>query len=64
MRVSTYELFLPLTGEKEEEIKERTLLLNGLYGALDILKKEDADRVKTGDSAGKASFAGTHHLQG
>ena len=52
MRVSTYELFLPLTGEKEEEIKERTLLLNGLYGALDILKKEDADRVKTGDFAG------------
>lgn len=52
MRVSTYELFLPLTGEKEEEIKDRTLLLNGLYGALDILKKEDADRVKTGDFAG------------
>ena len=51
MRVSTYELFLPLTGEKEEEIKDRTLLLNGLYGALDILKKEDADRVKTGDFA-------------
>ncbi len=49
MRVSTYELFLPLINEKEEEIKDRTILFNGLYGALDILKKEDADKVKSGD---------------
>ena len=44
MRVSTYELFLPLINEKEEDIKDRTILFNGLYGALDILKKEDAGK--------------------
>ncbi|MBR5016125.1 MAG: radical SAM protein [Spirochaetia bacterium] len=49
MRVSTYEIFLPLINGKEEEIKDRTLLINGLYGAMDILKKEDADKVKAGD---------------
>ncbi|MBR0318381.1 MAG: radical SAM protein [Spirochaetia bacterium] len=49
MRVSTYELFLPLFNGKDEEIKDRTLLLNGLYGAIDILPKEDAEKVKSGD---------------
>jgi len=52
MRVSTYELFLPLINGKEEEIKDRILLFNGLYGAMDILKKEDADKVKAGDFTG------------
>jgi len=51
MRVSTYELFLPLINGKEEEIKDRTLLINGLYGAMDILKKGDADKVRAGDFA-------------
>ena len=52
MRTSTYEIFLPLINEKEEEIKDRTLLINGLYGAMDVLKKEDADKIKAGDFAG------------
>ena len=49
MRTSTYEVFLPLINRKEEEIAGRTLLGNGLYGAMDILPKEYADKVKTGD---------------
>ncbi|MBO7048020.1 MAG: radical SAM protein [Spirochaetia bacterium] len=49
MRVSTYELFLPLINGKEEIINDRILLFNGLYGAMDILPKEDADKVKAGD---------------
>jgi uncharacterized protein len=52
MRVSTYEIFLPLVNGKEEEIKDRMLLINGLYGAIDILKKDDADKVQAGDFEG------------
>jgi uncharacterized protein len=52
IRTSTYELFLPLINRKEEKVADRTLLINGLYGATDILKKEDADKVKAGDFEG------------
>ena len=52
LRTSTYELFLPLINMEEEEVADRTLLINGLYGATDILKKEDADKVKAGDFEG------------
>ena len=52
MRTSTYELFLPLINRKEEEIADRTLLINGLYGAIDILPKEYADKVRAGDFEG------------
>ena len=49
MRLSTYEIILPLIDGKEEEIKDRTLLINGLYGAMDILPKEEADKLKAGN---------------
>ena len=52
MRVSTYEIFLPLIGTDEKEIEDRALVVNGLYGAVDVVKKEDAERMKAGDFAG------------
>ena len=45
MRVSTYEIFLPLIGTDEKEIEDRALLVNGLYGAVDVVTKEDADKI-------------------
>ena len=41
MRVSTYEIILPL--------EENSLLMNGLYGAFDIVSKEDAEKITTGN---------------
>lgn len=43
MRVSTYEIILPL--------EENSLLINGLYGAFDIVSKEDAEKIKNGNLA-------------
>ena len=40
MRVSTYEIILPL--------EENSLLINGLYSAFDIVSKEDAEKITTG----------------
>ncbi|MBR1761201.1 MAG: radical SAM protein [Schwartzia sp.] len=51
MRKSTYEIILPLI-HGSEEIKDRTLLVNGLYGAIDVVKKEEADKFAAGDFAG------------
>ncbi|MBQ9611711.1 MAG: hypothetical protein IJV14_03845 [Lachnospiraceae bacterium] len=36
MRTSTYEIFLPLIGTDEKEIKGKILLVNGLYGAMTV----------------------------
>ncbi len=41
MRVSTYEIILPL--------EENSLLINGLYSAFDIVSKEDAEKITTGN---------------
>ena len=43
MRVSTYEIILPL--------EENSLLVNGLYSAFDIVSKEDAEKITTGNLA-------------
>lgn len=43
MRVSTYEIILPL--------EENSLLINGLYGAFDIVSKEEAEKITTGNLA-------------
>jgi len=51
MRVSTYEIFLPLIGTDEKEIEDRALLVNGLYGAVDVVTKEDADKIAAGEFA-------------
>ena len=37
MRTSTYEIILPLIGRDDKEIEGKTLLINGLYGAIDVV---------------------------
>ena len=51
MRTSTYEIFLPLIGANEKPIEGRALLINGLYGAVDVVTKADADKIAAGDFA-------------
>lgn len=71
MRTSTYEIFLPLIGRREDGasgapgdtsasmrvgrneklIEGRALLVNGLYGAVDVVTKEDADKIAAGEFA-------------
>ena len=48
MRVSTYEIILPLTGADEEAIEGKMLLVNGLYGALDVVDAKIAETLKRG----------------
>ena len=52
MRLSTYEIILPLVGTDEKPIEGYALLVNGLYGAVDVVPKEDADKLQAGDVAG------------
>ncbi len=52
MRTSTYEIVLPLIGADGGEIKGKALLVNGLCGAFDVVKKEEAEKVAAGDLAG------------
>ena len=49
MRVSTYELVLPLIDENGRAVEGRELLFNGLYGALDVLDSEEARSVRDGE---------------
>ena len=66
MRLSTYEIILPLVGTDEKPIEGYTLLTNGLYGAVDVVPKEDADKLQAGDFAGlpaTAYAARTYHTQ-
>lgn len=46
MRLSTYEIILPLLDENEVEIPDHLLFINGLYGAIDIVEKKYAERIK------------------
>ena len=50
MRASSYEIILPLIGEKEE-IKDRALLVNGLYSSFDVVTKDEAEKFTAGDFA-------------
>ena len=52
MRLSTYEIILPLVGTDEKPMEGYALLVNGLYGAMDVVPKEDADRLQAGNFAG------------
>lgn len=45
MRVSTYEIILPLIFECERESSDKALLFNGLYGALDVVGKQTAEKI-------------------
>ena len=51
MRTSTYEIFLPLIGTDEKPVEGRALLINGLYGAVDVVTQEDADTIAAGEFA-------------
>ena len=52
MKLSAYEIFLPLVGTDEKQIEGYALLVNGLYGAVDVVKKEEADKLQAGDFGG------------
>ncbi len=51
MRTSTYEIILPLIGKDDKEIKGKALLVNGLYGAIDVVDEATAAKVREGDFA-------------
>ena len=46
MRLSTYEIILPLVGTDEKPMEGYALLVNGLYGAMDVVP-EDTLPAKT-----------------
>ena len=48
MRISTYEIILPLMGQDEKEIEGKSLLVNGLYGAVDVVDAKIAEKLKRG----------------
>ena len=52
MRLSTYEIILPLVGTDEKPMEGYALLVNGLYGAMDVVPEEDAKKLQAGDFAG------------
>ena len=51
MRTSTYEIILPLIGRDDKEIEGKTLLINGLYGAIDVVDTEIAAKIREEDFA-------------
>ena len=63
MRLSTYEIILPLVGTDEKPIEGYMLLTNGLYGAVDVVPKEDADKLFTHlqDHSGPQRCGTGHH---
>jgi len=51
LRTSTFEIFLPLIGTDEKPIEGRALLINGLYGAVDVVRQEERDLIEAGEFA-------------
>ena len=49
MRVSTYEIILPLIGTDDKEIPGKALLVNGLYSAVDVVDSEIAENLEKGE---------------
>ena len=49
MRISTYEIILPLIGSDDKKIEGKSLLFNGLYGALDVVDTETAEKLEKGN---------------
>ena len=49
MRTSTYEIFLPLIGTDGKPIEGYALLINGLYGAIDVVTQEERDIIAAED---------------
>jgi len=48
MRLSTYEIILPLLDKDRKEIANYRLMVNGLYGAYDIVEKEACEKISAG----------------
>lgn len=48
MRLSTYEIILPLLDKDIKEIADYRLMVNGLYGAFDIVAKEECEKISAG----------------
>ncbi len=48
MKISAYEIILPLIGTDDKIIEEKTLLVNGLYGALDVVDTKVAKELEKG----------------
>ena len=46
MRSSTYEIILPLIGRDNRPVPERALLVNGLYGAIDVVDEATASKLE------------------
>ena len=57
MRTSTYEIILPLIGRDEREIQGKKLLINGLYGAMDVVDDETAAAVEKDEVNDLPAFA-------
>ena len=49
MRISTYEIILPLIDEEDKEIEGKALLINGLYGAIDVVDESAVEALRSGD---------------
>ena len=60
MKLSAYEIFLPLVGTDEKQIAGYALLVNGLYGAVDVVPQEDADKLRAGDFSSSIHRRHTH----
>ncbi len=52
MRVSTYEIFLPLIGSDEKPVAGKAALYNGLYSAIDVVDQKTAEKLRVGEMKG------------
>ena len=48
MKISTYEIVLPLIGKEDRKIEGKALLVNGLYGAIDVVDEAVATNLQEG----------------
>ena len=48
MKISTYEIVLPLIGKEDKKIEGKALLVNGLYGAIDVVDEAVATNLQEG----------------
>ena len=52
MRFSTYGIILPLIGKDDQPVQGKALLVNGLYGAMDVVDEATASCLRGGDLSG------------
>ncbi|MCR4556594.1 MAG: radical SAM protein [Saccharofermentans sp.] len=49
MHLSAYEIILPLTNGEGKEIQDLSLLVNGLYGSVDVVAHQEVELLFSGD---------------